>query len=153
MKKCRTRFSLFSIACFPEPLSAARSRRPPFAWTPPSLSATSHGPARNLISPSGLPSTARSSGTPAHRLTPFSRCRIVNDKFTGRSRGFAFIDMVDEEAETAIKMMDGTSVMGRNLFVSKSAPPEKPSGFTERVPSSAGASGGRRDRPADPEDF
>ncbi|KAL3895928.1 MAG: hypothetical protein SGCHY_004406 [Lobulomycetales sp.] len=81
------------------------------------------------------------------------RCRIVNDKFTGRSRGFAFIDMVDEEAETAIKMMDGTSVMGRNLFVSKSAPPEKPSGFTERVPSSAGASGGRRDRPADPEDF
>jgi RNA recognition motif-containing protein len=44
--------------------------------------------------------------------------KIVRDKRTGKSKGFAFIDMASKkEAMEAIKTLDGKTVGGRNLRV------------------------------------
>jgi len=45
--------------------------------------------------------------------------KVITDRETGKSRGFAFVEMADKAAETAIKEMDGTQVDGRTLSVSK----------------------------------
>jgi RNA recognition motif-containing protein len=46
--------------------------------------------------------------------------KIIRDKRTGRSKGFAFIEMTDKkEAMEAIKTLDGKEVAGRNLRVLK----------------------------------
>ncbi len=43
---------------------------------------------------------------------------IVTDRITGRSRGFAFVEMVsDGDADLAIKALDGALVDGRALRV------------------------------------
>jgi RNA recognition motif-containing protein len=48
------------------------------------------------------------------------QARVATDKFTGKSRGFGFVEMPNgSEAEDAIKRMDGTSVKGRNLKVNE----------------------------------
>ena len=48
------------------------------------------------------------------------RAHVATDKFTGKSRGFGFVEMPNgSEAEVAIKRMDGTSVKGRNLKVNE----------------------------------
>lgn len=49
--------------------------------------------------------------------------RIVVDRFTQRSRGFGFVDMVDEElAQTAIQELDGAQLGGRALRVAEANP-------------------------------
>ena len=51
--------------------------------------------------------------------------KIVMDKFTGRSRGFAFVDMsTEEEANKAIELLDGKDLDGRPLRVSLARPKE-----------------------------
>lgn len=51
--------------------------------------------------------------------------KIVMDKFTGRSRGFAFVDMsTEEEATKAIELLDGKELDGRPLRVSMARPKE-----------------------------
>lgn len=46
--------------------------------------------------------------------------KIIRDKRTGKSKGFAFIEMPDKkEAMEAIKTLDGKEVAGRNLRVLK----------------------------------
>ena len=51
------------------------------------------------------------------------RVKLVTERDTGRSRGFAFIEMSnDAEAEDAITALNGTSVGGRTLKVSESRP-------------------------------
>lgn len=46
--------------------------------------------------------------------------KIIRDKRTGRSKGFAFIEMPNKkEAMEAIKTLDGKEVAGRNLRVLK----------------------------------
>ncbi len=43
---------------------------------------------------------------------------VITDKFTGRSRGFGFVEMASsEEAEAAIQRLNGQVVDGRNLTV------------------------------------
>ncbi|MGY8693087.1 MAG: RNA recognition motif domain-containing protein, partial [Verrucomicrobiia bacterium] len=45
-----------------------------------------------------------------------SRLKIITDRDSGRSRGFAFVTMdSDEEARAAIEDLDGKDVMGRAL--------------------------------------
>lgn len=44
---------------------------------------------------------------------------LITDKETGRSRGFAFVEMEDEAGQTAIKSLDQTDLMGRNIMVAK----------------------------------
>lgn len=45
--------------------------------------------------------------------------RIITDRETGRSRGFAFVEIDDESAEAAIEAMNGTELDGRPLRVNE----------------------------------
>ena len=63
--------------------------------------------------------------------------RIVTDQFTGRPRGFGFVEMAsDEDAGKAIASMNGTAFMDRTITVNEAKPK------TER----SGSGGGRGDR-------
>ena len=49
--------------------------------------------------------------------------KILKDKMNGRSKGFGFVEMEnDEEARTAISNLHETEVMGRKLIVNESQP-------------------------------
>jgi RNA recognition motif-containing protein len=67
--------------------------------------------------------------------------RIVIDRESGRSKGFAFVEMsTDEEAKEAIEKLNGTELGGRNMNVSEAkpmAPRENRGGF------GGGGGGGR----------
>jgi RNA recognition motif-containing protein len=53
------------------------------------------------------------------------RAHVAMDKYTGKSRGFGFVEMPNmTEAETAIKRLDGVSVKGRTLKVNEARPKE-----------------------------
>ena len=55
--------------------------------------------------------------------------KVIMDRETNRSKGFAFVEMSsDEEAEAAISKFDGASVDGRALRVSEAKPMEPRSG-------------------------
>jgi len=61
---------------------------------------------------------------------------VVEDRMTGRSRGFAFVEMsTPEEAAAAIEQLNGKEVGGRALKVNEAKPRENRSG---------GGGGGRR---------
>lgn len=46
--------------------------------------------------------------------------KIITDKFTGRSKGFGFVEMPDEEAaKKAIEELNGAEVGGRTIVVNK----------------------------------
>jgi RNA recognition motif-containing protein len=48
---------------------------------------------------------------------------IINDKFTGQSKGFGFIEMsAKEQAQTAIAGMNGKEMKGRALNVNEARP-------------------------------
>jgi RNA recognition motif-containing protein len=49
--------------------------------------------------------------------------QVVTDKDTGRSRGFAFVEM-DNGAEEAIAKLNGTELQGRTLTVNEARPRE-----------------------------
>jgi RNA recognition motif-containing protein len=54
---------------------------------------------------------------------------IIEDRETGRSRGFAFVEMSSaEEAKAAIASFDGKEIDGRNLKVNEAKPREDRSG-------------------------
>ncbi|HKY07160.1 MAG TPA: RNA-binding protein [Candidatus Binatia bacterium] len=49
--------------------------------------------------------------------------RIIIDKFSGRSKGFGFVEMSsNEEAEKATSALNGTDFEGRNIVVSEARP-------------------------------
>lgn len=49
--------------------------------------------------------------------------RIVTDRETGRSKGFAFVEFsTDDEATEAINKLNGAEVAGRNINVSEAKP-------------------------------
>ena len=48
--------------------------------------------------------------------------RIITDRDTGRSRGFGFIEMGDEDAEKAINEFNGKDMEGRPLTVNEARP-------------------------------
>lgn len=66
---------------------------------------------------------------------------IISDRMTGRSRGFGFVEMVDEAAaQAAIDRWDGKEFGGRTLSVSFARPQgERPAGGGDR----GGFGGGR----------
>lgn len=67
--------------------------------------------------------------------------KIISDKFTGRSKGFGFVEMPnDAEAQKAIDELNGGTVEGRTIVVNKSEP--KPEG--ERRSFNRGGNGGGR---------
>jgi RNA recognition motif-containing protein len=55
--------------------------------------------------------------------------KIINDKVTGRSKGFGFVEMEnDEDARKAIAGLNESEVMGRKLIVNEARPQEQRSG-------------------------
>lgn len=48
--------------------------------------------------------------------------RVVTDKFSGRSRGFGFVDMEDADADKAISGMTGYKLGDRELTVNEAKP-------------------------------
>ena len=71
--------------------------------------------------------------------------RVITDKFTGRSRGFGFVEMASsEDAQKAIQALNGTDLDGRNLTVNEARPQEKRSGggFGDRGGERRGGGGG-----------
>lgn len=55
-----------------------------------------------------------------------SSVRIITDKFTGRSRGFGFVEMASpEDAQKAIEALHETELGGRTIAVSEARPREE----------------------------
>lgn len=55
-----------------------------------------------------------------------SSVSIIMDKFSGQSKGFAFIEMPkDSEADAAIKGLNEREIKGRNLRVNQAKPREE----------------------------
>jgi cold-inducible RNA-binding protein len=82
-----------------------------------------------------------------------TRVRVVMDRETGRARGFAFVEMPnDEEASKAIAALDGAAVGGRNIKVNEARPKEaggfRPGGGGGNRPYGGGRSGGGGGRPS-----
>jgi len=48
--------------------------------------------------------------------------RVITDRETGRSRGFGFVEVNDEDAEKVIEAMNGAELGGRVLTVSEAKP-------------------------------
>ena len=69
---------------------------------------------------------------------------IITDRDTGRSKGFGFVEMNDEDATKAIAALSGSEVDGRALTVNEATPMGKRDfgGGGSR----GGGGGGRRDR-------
>lgn len=53
-----------------------------------------------------------------------SSVSIINDRDTGRSRGFGFVEMDDPGASKAIESLDGAEFAGRRLKVNQARPRE-----------------------------
>jgi cold-inducible RNA-binding protein len=54
--------------------------------------------------------------------------KIITDRETGKSRGFGFVEMEnDDEAKEAIKQLDGSDMQGRSIAVSEAKPREEKS--------------------------
>lgn len=74
------------------------------------------------------------------------RVSIVTDRDTGRSRGFAFVEMTNpDEADRAINGLNGASVNGRALNVNEARPREN-RGFAGGGGNRSGGGGGFRQR-------
>lgn len=56
--------------------------------------------------------------------------KIIQDKYTGRSRGFGFVEMVHEkDAREAIEKLNGKDFMEKTLKVSEARPQQKRRGL------------------------
>jgi RNA recognition motif-containing protein len=52
-----------------------------------------------------------------------SEVNVITDKYTGQSKGFAFVEMPKQsEAEAAIKALNEKAIRGRNLKVNQARP-------------------------------
>lgn len=70
---------------------------------------------------------------------PVQEVMLMQDKFTGKSRGFAFVTMSSEQdAQKAIAEINGTQLEGRALTVNEARPREP------RPPGGGGYGGDRR---------
>ncbi|MFI5172683.1 MAG: RNA recognition motif domain-containing protein [Chitinophagales bacterium] len=54
-----------------------------------------------------------------------SSAKIIMDKFTGRSRGFGFVEMGDDDGQKAIDALNETEVDGKVIGVSVARPREE----------------------------
>lgn len=77
-------------------------------------------------------STPEELGTLFGQFGTVTSVRIVKDRETGRSRGFAFVEMSDDAAaDTAVESLNGQDFGGRNLKINeaKERTERKPGGF------------------------
>jgi RNA recognition motif-containing protein len=60
--------------------------------------------------------------------------KIISDHFSGRSRGFGFVEMADrEEGLKAIEELDSRDFKGRNLRVNEARPKRNPGRRDEEI--------------------
>lgn len=75
---------------------------------------------------------------------------IITDRDTGRSKGFGFVEMGNEDADKAIAQFNGTELNGRSITVNEARPREERSGGGGRgrggFNRGGGGGGGGRDR-------
>ncbi|KAA9039276.1 RNA-binding protein [Ginsengibacter hankyongi] len=72
-----------------------------------------------------------------------SSAKILKEKNTGRSKGFGFVEMEDDEAaKTAIATLNESEVQGRKLIVNESQP--RPEGGGYKKSGGGGYGGGGR---------
>jgi len=68
---------------------------------------------------------------------------VITDKFTGRSRGFGFVEMADNDsAQAAIEQFNGAEVQGRPLTVNEAKPQERSGGGGRSFGGRGGGGGG-----------
>ncbi len=73
-----------------------------------------------------------------------SSAKILKEKNTGRSKGFGFVEMEDEDAaKTAIATLNESEVQGRKLIVNESQPRPEGSGYKKSGGGGYGGGGGR----------
>ncbi|MBU6447691.1 RNA-binding protein [Patescibacteria group bacterium] len=65
---------------------------------------------------------------------------VISDRMTGRSKGFGFVEMSDEDSQKATEMFNGSDYGGRKLVVNEARP------MTERPKRSFGDRGDRGHR-------
>lgn len=67
--------------------------------------------------------------------------QVINDKYTGQSKGFGFVEMsTEEEAKLAMDKLNGADLDGRSIVVKEARPRE------EHGPRDFGGGGGGGDR-------
>ena len=71
--------------------------------------------------------------------------KILKEKNTGRSKGFGFVEMEDDEAaKTAIASLNESEVQGRKLIVNESQPRPEGGGYKKSGGGGGGYGGGGR---------
>jgi RNA recognition motif-containing protein len=76
------------------------------------------------------------------------RVQLISDKFTGRSKGFAFVTMNDPaEGNKAIEALNGVQLDGRPITVNEARPREERPRFGGGGGGGAGGGGGYGNRP------
>jgi cold-inducible RNA-binding protein len=82
--------------------------------------------------------------TAFEQFGPLDSVRLIRDRDTGRSKGFAFVELTEENADKAITQMNGSQLDGRALTVNEAKPMVRRDfgGGGSRD----GGSGNRRDR-------
>ena len=66
------------------------------------------------------------------------KVNVITDRDTGQPRGFAFVEMLDDDAASkAIEALNGTNLSGRNLNINEARPK------ADRPRSGGGGGGGR----------
>jgi len=72
-----------------------------------------------------------------------SAVNLIRDRFTGQSRGFAFVEISnDDEADRAVNSLNGQNFGGRNLVVNEARPQEQRGGGGGRGGGFGGGRGG-----------
>lgn len=72
-----------------------------------------------------------------------SSAKILNDKFTGRSKGFGFVEMENaDEANAAISALNDSEIQGRKIVVNEAQPKPEGGGGGFKKRSFGGGSGG-----------
>ena len=75
------------------------------------------------------------------QVGPVASVTMVTDKYSGQSKGFAFVEMTtDADAQSAITTLNGTTLDGRQIVVNEARPREE---RTDRFSGGPGRGGNR----------
>lgn len=69
---------------------------------------------------------------------------LITDKFSGQSKGFAFVEMDNKDADEAIAKLNGKEVDGRKIVVNEARPREERPRDDRRGGGNFGNRGGKR---------